>query len=240
MAARELEPLELAAELEEYLAPMLSWLGTATPSTMGQAFKVPFGSGGPPEYYFRLCRLVREAFADFNPEGFADWLESQSEERVAEADRRIKELNVLVQKHIFDTFKREYGLEKDAYWNKGVLDKSIKSKAYTTSLDDEDDVRLPLENYLDFIEYKKIVENKAHWPLFKSVFDIPEPGDKGRAKNLIWMEKVNELRRIPAHPTESRSYRVEDFDYLDYIYSELTRRLNAHSELPTEAVAVPT
>ena len=153
---------------------------------------------------------------------------------------QIKELNVLVQKRIFDTFKKVYGLEKDAYWNKGVLDKGIKSKAYTTSLDDEDDVRLPLENYLDFIEYKKIVENKVHWPLFKPVFDIPERGDKGRAKNLIWMEKINELRRIPAHPTESRSYRVEDFGYLDYIYGELTRRLDENAEVPSENTVVPT
>ena len=234
MAARELEPLELAAETEEYLAPVLDWLRSATVDTMAQAFRVPFGSGGMSQYHFRLCRRVRGAFPDFEPDGFPDWLESQSEERVAKADRQIKELNVLVQKHIFDTFKRVYGTERDAYWNKGVLDKGIKSKAYETSLDDDDDVRLPLENYLDFIEYKKIVENKVHWPLFKPVFDIPERGDKGRAKNLIWMERINELRRIPAHATESRSYRLEDFDYLDYIYGELTLRLDGAARTPRE------
>ena len=77
----------------------------------------------------------------------------------------------------------------------------------------------------DFIEYKKIVENKLHWSLFKDVFDIPHPGEKGYSKNVRWMERVNELRRIPAHSTESRHYKVDDFEYIDYIHSEFTRRL---------------
>ena len=116
-------------------------------------------------------------------------------------------------------------MDKDAYWNRGIPDKSIRAKAYAKSLDDEDDDRLPLENYLDFIEYKKIVENQANWPLFKSVFDIAEPGEKGHAKNLKWMERINELRRIPAHATESRGYKVDDFGYIARVHSELTHRL---------------
>ena len=39
---------------------------------------------------------------------------------------------------------------------------------------------------------KAIVENKSVWPLFKPVFDIPEFGDKGQAKNLKWMISINE------------------------------------------------
>ena len=72
---------------------------------------------------------------------------------------------------------------------------------------------------------KKVVEAKAVWPLFKPVFNIPEPGEKGQAKNLKWMERVNELRRIPAHPAKERKYKVEDFDYIDFIHDEFTKRL---------------
>lgn len=35
------------------------------------------------------------------------------------------------------------------------------------------------------------------------------------------MEKINELRRIPAHPTESRNYRKDDFEYIEYVYQKL-------------------
>lgn len=226
VVARELTPQDLIFEIEEYLDPILKWISNASDIQMEREFKVQFGSGGPREYYYRLSRLVKNTFSDFDPDGFQDWEQERSSERVSEADRKLKDLNIQVQKYIFDKFKAKYGKVKDAYWNKGVIDKSIKTRAYQKSLDDEDDDRLPLENYLDFIEYKKIVENKSHWPLFKPVFDIPEPGEKGYSKNIRWMERINELRRIPAHATEKRHYKMADYEYIDFIYEEFISRIS--------------
>jgi hypothetical protein len=225
LSARELEPNELIAEIEEYMDPILSWLSTAPAVQMEKHFKVQFGSGGPREYFYRLCAMIKGQFSDFAPEGMEEWAEEQSEDLINEADRKLKELNIHVQKTIFDVFRHVYGADKDAYWNKGITDKKIKTRAYEKSLDDEDEDRLPLENYLDFIEYKKIVENKTHWKLFKPVFDIPEPGEKGYTKNVRWMERINELRRIPAHATEKRHYKTNDFEYIDYVYDEFMSRL---------------
>jgi DGQHR domain-containing protein len=224
LSARDLEPNELIAEVEEYMDPILSWLSEASTIKMEKKFKVQFGSGGPREYFYRLCQMIRESFSDFSPEGMDEWIEWQSDERVADADKKLKDLNIQVQKMIFDTFKKAYGADGDAYWNKGVIDKKIKMRAYEKSLDDEDEDRLPLENYLDFIEYKRIVENKAHWNLFKPYFDISEPGEKGYTKNVQWMVRINELRRIPAHATEKRHYKTSDFEYIDYIYGEFMGR----------------
>ncbi len=227
LSARELQPNELIAEIEEYLDPILSWLGSASAVQMEKQFKVQFGSGGPREYFYRLCAMIKEEFSDFLPEGMDEWADEQSEELVSEADRKLKELNIRVQKSIFEVFRQVYGTDNDAYWNKGVIDKKIKTRAYEKSLDDDDEERLPLENYLDFIEYKKIVENKTHWKLFKPLFDIPEPGEKGYTKNVRWMERINELRRIPAHATEKRHYKANDFEYIDYVYDKLISRLDA-------------
>jgi len=229
LTARELESSDLIAEIEEYMDPILSWLASATDSEMESRFKVQFGSGGPIEYFFRLCRLMREEYSDFSPDGLDEWEAEQSEERVHEADRKLKELNIQVQKAIFDTLKDKYGVAKDAYWNKGVIDKKIKARAYEKSLDDDDEDRLSLDHYLDFIEYKKIVENKVHWPLFKPLFDIPDPGEKGYTKNIRWMERINELRRVPAHSTEKRLYKIRDFEYIDFIYEEFMNRLESTS-----------
>lgn len=225
MAARELDPMELIAEIEEYLDPVVVWLQAATRTQMETEFKVVLGGGGPKEYFFRLVKIVNERFSDFAPEGLSDWEAENSEEMVKRADLKLKELNIWVQKTIFDVFKRVYGQTGDQYWERGVTNKKTKESAYSKSLDDDFDKRLPLENYLDFIQYKEIVESKANWPLFKPVFDIPEPGEKGHAKNLKWMTRINELRRIPAHATEQRNYRAADFDYIEFVHDEFQRRL---------------
>jgi DGQHR domain-containing protein len=222
---RELDPGEVMMEIEEYLEPILRFLAKADLGQMEQQFRVQFGSGGPREYYFRLCAIVREDFSDFTPDGLADWEAERSDENVREADRKLKEVNVAVQSYIFKKFKQTYGVTGDAYWDRGITDKEIKTRAYNKSLDDEAEKRLALENYLDFIDYKKIVENKQHWHLFAPVFDISMPGEKGYSKNLRWMDQINALRRIPAHPTAQRHYRLEDYDFINFIHEQLLLRL---------------
>ena len=184
---KEMEAEEIVMEIEEFLQPVLDFLSRSNDAEMEAEFKVPFGSGGLPEYFYRLCKIVKQRYADFKPEGMEQWEEEQSEEKITTADRKIKEIEVKVPKYIFDVFRTIHGEAKDAYWYKGITDKSIKAEAYKRSLDDEDEARLPLENYLDFIDYKKIVENKQNWSLFKEIFNISEPGEKGHAKNLKWV-----------------------------------------------------
>lgn len=185
---------------------------------------VPFGSGGPPEYFFRLCRIVKAQYSDFAPEGMESWEAEQSEDNVAAADRQIKDIYSNTQRHVFDVLRHVFGSDNDAYWQKGVTDKGMKAEAYRKSLDDEGS-GLPLETYLDFIDFKKIIENKQNWGFFKDVFNIPELGEKGIAKNLKWLERVNELRRISAHPTRERGYKLPDFEYIDYVHRTLMERL---------------
>lgn len=225
--AKEMAAEELVSELEEYLEPVIKFLSKATDDVMESTFKVPFGSGGPPEYYFRLCKIIKQRIADFEPDGMDEWEAEQSEENINAADKKIKEIVLLVQHYIFKILREVYGEEKEAYWHKGITDKNIKAEAYKKSLDDDDDKRMNLENYLDVIDYKKIIENKQNWQHFKSVFDIPEPGEKGHAKNIKWLDHINELRRIPAHPSKERNYKIEDFQYIDYIYLQLYSKLQS-------------
>ncbi|HUU39791.1 MAG TPA: DGQHR domain-containing protein, partial [Desulfatiglandales bacterium] len=112
---KQLTPQEIIMELEEYVDPVLEYLAKANDLQIEKDFRVPFGSGGPPEYYYRLCWLVKKEFADFIPEGMDDWEAEQSGEKIAIADSKIKKLNVKVQAHIFNTFKKKYGSQKDAY-----------------------------------------------------------------------------------------------------------------------------
>lgn len=230
--AREMAIEDMMLEIEEYLKPIVDFLESSTSAQIKTAFQVPFGSGGPPEYYYRLCRMIKTKYSDFQPEGMEQWEEEQSEERIQEAESKLKDIVSEMRKYIFDVFRVIHGEDKGAYWEKGVTDKTLKADAYKRSLDYDVEERLPLETYLEVVEMKKIVEHRQNWPLFKTVFNIPEPGDKGLAKNLKWMDRINELRRIPAHPARERHYKVEDFQYIDFIHDELIRRLKEAQKNP--------
>jgi DNA sulfur modification protein DndB len=223
--AREMEIEEVLMGIDEYVRPIRDFLEASTPAHIKDEFQVQFGSGGPPEYYFRLCKIVKTRFSDFQPEGMADWEAEQSEDRILDADTKLKDIVSDMREHIFNVFRKVYGTERDAYWEKGIADKTVKIAAYNRALDTPIEERLPPETYLEVLEMKKVVEAKSVWPMFKSVFNIPESGEKGQAKNLKWMERVNELRRIPAHPAKERKYKVEDFEYINFIYDEFTQRL---------------
>jgi hypothetical protein len=223
--AREMAVADIMVDLEVYMRPVLEFLETHKSEQIETAFKVPFGSGGPIEYYYRLCKAIKEKCPDFVPEGMEKWEEEQSVDRILDTDAKLKEIVSEIRKYIFDVFRTIYGEEKNLYWEKGVKDNAIKADAYKIALDTKAEERLPLETYLEVVQMKKIVENKNNWPLFKVVFNIPEPGEKGLAKNVKWMERINELRRIPAHPARERKYKIEDFEYIDFVHDELMSRL---------------
>ena len=230
---------EVLMGIDEHTKPIRDFLEVSTPSQIKERFQVQYGSGGPTEYYFCLCKLIKTRFADFQPEGMADWEAEQSEDHISNADSKLKSIVSEMREYIFNSFRSMYGTEPSAYWEKGIADKTVKIAAYNRALDTPVDERLALETYLEVLEMKKIVETKTVWPMFRLVFNIPEPGEKGQAKNLKWMERVNELRRIPAHPAKERKYKIEDFEYIDFIYEEFTRRLQEamNTDLPAMPIA---
>lgn len=220
---RNVSEIRLTEAIIPILNPLITFISKGG-ADVEKTLSVPFGSGGPKELFLRFSRIIRADFSQFEPDGYEDWEKSQSDDLRRNADQQIQQINILVQKHIFNVFRAIYGEDKSSYWEKGVTNKEMKTKAYSKSLDEPDE-DLPLETYLDFIEFKKIVESKERWPLFKDVMDIPMPGVKGQAKNLEWMERVNELRRIPAHAAEKRNYKSDDFSLLDRVSVMLEERI---------------
>jgi len=99
--AREMEIGEVLMGIDEYVKPIRDFLESSTPTQIKDEFQVQFGSGGPPEYYFRLCKLVKAKYADFEPDGMADWEAEQSEDRIKHADIKLKDIVSDMRDHIF-------------------------------------------------------------------------------------------------------------------------------------------
>lgn len=221
--AKVLDPVDLIIEVEEYLEPVIVFVSSASDSEFEELFKVKYGSGGAPQYYFKLVQLVNEETREFLPDGYDDYLQSQSEEKIKRADGIVKELQTIIPAYIFNKFKKRW--PDGDYLEKGVPNVKMRTKAYEKQQSDDPAIRSPkLETYFEFLDLKKIVEATKNWHFLKDVFDIPIPEKKGLNKNTAWMDRINELRRIQAHGF-GREYKVEDFDFLDWIYDKFKRNL---------------
>lgn len=225
---KQLQPVDLIGEIEEYLQPILLYIGAADDTEFESLFKVKYGSGGAPQYYFRLVELINSEIPEFSPVGFEDFIQSQSEEKISRADDIVKELQTIIPEYIFDKFREIYG-EKD-YLEFGVPNIEMRTKAYNTQQREDRSIRSPrVETYFPFIDLKKIVELKQNWPIFKDVFNIVMPEKKGLNKNTAWMDRLNELRRVPGHGF-NREYKMEDFNFLDWIYEKFKKNLQLAKE----------
>ena len=123
-----------------------------------------------------------------------------------------------------------YGTEEQpsgerAYWELGIESAAAKEQAYKRHLLDPINKRLPKDAYVDVLDLMKIVRQKNNWSHFESVFNIPMPEEKGKAYYLKWLERFNELRRIPSHASPLRVYSKEDFEFLDWLKNEFYSRL---------------
>jgi len=218
----DLDAEDLIEQLKPFLEPVLEFIADATDDEFAKKFKTPFGSGGPPRYFGQLCLLVQRNYAKFNPPGLQQTLAQQDTETQEKGDALVKDLVKRVHTHVIETLKQAYG-PKD-YWDKGIPTSEIKVDAYRKKVEDKDQ-DLPIETYLDVIHHKKIVENPANWDLFKESMSIRLPDDKhGQQKYLKWIERLNEVRRIAAHPSDNRTYKDEDIDFLDLINEQLADR----------------
>lgn len=213
-------PDEVAQHAAAGAAPLFAYLKRVTDEEFAEKFSRKYGSGGPTEFFFELAHIVSENDSSFNPDGLLEYIASRDEGRVKEAEDTIKYIESKVTDLIVDHFKALHG---EKYWQYlGTADMRVKS--YQRQQEYPPEKQLDLEAYLDFIDKKKIVEKSENWPHFKDMLDIPLQGEKPSSKNIKWLERLNELRRVVAH-SHKRSFRPEDLEFLEWIRREFDRRL---------------
>ncbi|MFT3671564.1 DGQHR domain-containing protein [Aestuariivirga sp.] len=222
----ELSPEEIAEQVQDIMAPVTHRLKSGTAGQIVKLFKegVPYGSTGPRELYLKLVGVIREQHRKFGPVDFDQWRNEQNLERKKQATEKVQELNAAICATIFSIFRREYGDEH--YFSKGVTSKDMRTAAYSKQQDDDIGQQGPLEEYLNLIDYKKIVEKSEHWPLFQDVFSIKLDEDKaGQAKYLHWMDKLNDIRKKTVHQAAGRVVTDAEADFVDWIHQVFLERL---------------
>ena len=168
-----------------------------------------------------MCRLINREHPGFKPDGLEVFVQTVSEEATNLANIKVSKIVKAVHKSIVDTLKQKFG---DKYIDQGVPIKEVVLGATKNRLNYPADRQQTLDVYFDFIDLKAIAEHKQNWPFFQSSLSIKLPEDRdGLAKYVSWFDKMNEIRRIPAHPFE-RAYSEADIETVHFIHAELEKR----------------
>lgn len=215
------EVFDLYSSIKPYIAPVLSFINTATDAEFEHRFKVIFGSSGFHEYFFSIVDLVVPTASDFSPKGYAEFKRLTSDEVVDLADRQVKWVQKVVPAYLLDRLRAIYGEE---YFDLGVP-KEIQKVCQAKRIDDEGDDKLPVETYLDWIQLQKIAVQKEVRDAVKEVLSV-QMLDEGGGKHFYsgWFDAVNRIRRIVAHPS-GRSYKDEDLKVLSLVTEHLANTL---------------
>jgi DNA sulfur modification protein DndB len=218
---------ELLTMVSDTIPPLLHFIKTAPDSEVRSRFSRRFGEGGVVEYHNNLCRIIHEGQPDFGTDEFRKWLAAQDQARIANANQQVIEIDRGLRDYVFRVLKRVHGEHEiptsgeKAYWDEGIESGKIKAEAYSRQQQDPASERRPKEAYVNTIELKQIVRQSNNWSYFKDNLNIPLPGEKGKVYYLDWMDRFNQLRRIPAHPSSLRPYTKEDFEFLEWLREEL-------------------
>jgi DNA sulfur modification protein DndB len=215
-------PEEIVAEAVAIAKPLIEFLRSVPDAEFLERFDVKPGSGGPPEFFYELSHVIWKHDGSFAPQGLAEYIASKDDKRVKEAEYTIKFIENRTTEIIIDYFKKIHG---NNYWNY-VGTKEMRVKAYENQQGYPPEKQQELEVYLDFIDKKKIIEKNENWGAFKIYFDIPLRGEKGYAKNLKWMDRLNELRRVVAH-SYKRTFKPDDLEFLEWIRKAFEEKLLA-------------
>jgi DGQHR domain-containing protein len=225
------DPDALAAQVTEFVNPLLQWLENASGQDIADRFARKFGEGGVTEYFFALCEILAKKHPEIGGQEFQVHRDRIADKRVRVADENINDLQLVISKVVIETLKRVHGTDdlesgEKAYWDLGIDDAGIKQAAYRKQQETPVAKRVPKEAYLDLIDFEKIIRQKSNWDHLSPVFSIPLKGinPKSKTYHLDWLSELNQIRRVAAHKSAYRHYREEDFAFIDWLKQQIFDR----------------
>lgn len=218
----------------QVISPLIDYLKSANDTDIYDKFSKKFGEVGVTDYFYELCLVINEKIPEFGTVTFFERRAKQKDERITQTHQDVIKLCKDISDYVIAKLKDIYGTQVDSsgekvWWEDGIENTKIKQAAYSKyqdALKESKEKRLPREAYLDLIDYKEIIRQKSNWPHFSNVFNIPLKNEKGKVYYLDWIDYLNKLRRVPAHPSEFRGYEEEDYEFIKHIKFQFYPKLD--------------
>lgn len=215
---------DLYAAIKPYMNNMFKYISSSSDEEFKSKFTVIFGSSGYHEYFFKLFSLIEEDIPDLKPDGFEEFKRSTSVETTELADRQVKWIQSVVPTYFKDKLREKFGEN----FFELVIPKDVQKSCQIKRVDDESEDKLPVEEYLDWIQYATLSSIKEIRDDVKDVLSIRLPEDSsGKHFYRGWFDAINRIRRVPAHPS-GRSYKDKDIEILAIVVDHLKSNLPEH------------
>lgn len=221
-----LEVDELYKKIQPLMQPVFEYIKAATDEDFKKRFTVVLGSTGYHEYFYNLFSLMADDIPTLKPDGFEEYKRLSSEELAEQADKQVRWVQSVVPSFIKERLRERIGDD----WFEQVVSKEVQKSCQARRIDDEAGEKLPVEEYLDWIQFVALAKTKEIREDVKEVLSIRMPEDQG-GKHFYagWFDAINRIRRISAHPS-GRAYKQTDIETLaivvDHLESYLPKNLS--------------
>lgn len=219
--ANSIEIDEMYDRIRPLMAKMFDYIRTSTDDEFREKFTVIFGSSGYHQYFFKLFELIEQDVPGLRPDGYDEYRRVTSEEITELADRQVKWVQAVVPLYLKAMLREKFG---DNFFEE-VVPKEVQKTCQGRRIDDESDDKLPVDEYLDWIQFAKLASMKEIRDEVKGALSIRLPDEpSGKHFYAKWFDAINLIRRVAAHPS-GRAYKPRDIETLAVVTDHLRSNL---------------
>lgn len=210
---------KLLLDIKKYLAPVIEYLGTASPQVIKE-FRQRYAQAGVQASTFALLKIINDNSPEFDPPGLQEYIAKTDTTNNQETYQHLSEIETVIHNHVITELKKKYGDGYSNWWHNGVKG-SIRNNAVVLANNDGH-YDSGFEKYLYLIDLKEIIEN--NWGIFSEIYTINAKANDSRTKRLRWYTEINKIRNIVAHPP-SGGVSDEQLAFVKKIKEELSNRI---------------
>ena len=210
-----LSPDATVGMVSDFVSPIIHWFNSEY-DTDRPRFSGRFGSGGPIIYTLNLMEIIHAHFPEFNPPYLDEHIRAGSATTLTRAQQLVTEIEDSIRNVTLTVLKTKFGKDESGWWRQGVP-QTVRSSAASRS---ETSVEggSP-DNYLDLIDYKKIVEQTKVWRDFERHWTV-DRSLRSKSDRLHWMDRLNTIRNRLYH-SGRRQVTDDEVAFLETIWAHV-------------------
>lgn len=208
-----------------YLKPLADYINNLT-ADQRKDLRGYFGGGADTRFWRAYQKAVSNARPDFNPDGLEEYWQNETKIYNEETKSMLREIESKIKLIISSRLEEYYG---DSWLVKG-LPKVIYTRAkgeadearYEQISNDNEDIEIPIWEYVTLAECKPIVLNGKNWSLlFEDSMVRPEEANMvgGKDPKTDWILRINSI--INKLTKDSYSVPVDEYSYVKSVHEWL-------------------